>query len=311
MFILALSSTMARSAEFGHNLSEASGQDSHNCEKYLYLLSNPTTFTNFEEYIESQGPKFQREFYERARNLTLGNVDFYAWFCGEYFIPMGLYNVEGGEVHYPPIDPSVLWAVLRHQTIPGLRVNRRVPPLRAAAVIVSRALGLVPAGSAYPRDRFIWEASLLGQAVQLFPNVYRIDRRPPEEIIRSKGFFPSTEAVQHTLWEHVSVTSESGSFVSTTLKALNPHVVFMVAKAPRYSPANLRSHGLITMYEYRFKNIEGVRTPLEFGQPAEWEVVVSHVPLSNISHWRKIVVDRDRNGGTVSEISKWRELPIH
>lgn len=245
-------------------------------------------------------------FYQNVRRI-LKDSELELWLKRNYCIRFGLW--KNGPA--PEIEPEWLWLILKGEPLPGMPAtggyDGSFDPSRLAAVVLARAAGLVPIGSIYPRNRFEWEASLLKQEIRNFEVLYRVDRRTPEEIRISGGFLPRPDSKQHTLWEHVAITSESGSFVSTTLKALNPQVVFMVSQAPRYT--RLRgATGSVVLYEYKLRNVEGMRTPPEHGQPAEREVVTTHIPIAHILQWRKIVVDRERNGGTVSEVSDWTSI---
>jgi hypothetical protein len=181
-------------------------------------------------------------------------------------------------------DPALLIRIARGDVIvPDLANDYpRVIGIRGeAASIYARSLGRVSPGTDYPRDRFLFEASLLNQKVDVFQTLYRQDRRDPSQVAASDGFHGNPNFMSYTLWEHVQGSTESGSFVSTTLQERNDYVAEMVARPLRdlYFMGTKRSkYGRI--FEYRISQAEGMRTPLDMDLEAGSKIV-------NIGGWTR------------------------
>jgi hypothetical protein len=127
--------------------------------------------------------------------------------------------------------------------------------------------------------------------IKLEPEVYRIDMRPPEEILAAGGFFPNPEKPKGSMHDHSMKESlGTGSFVSfsyeqsfsmlewviskqssgpTTLyhkdrfskSRLNSNDWIKLRRKRWYSdsPQNLPQFAAYQVFEYRVKNVLGVR----------------------------------------------------
>jgi hypothetical protein len=152
---------------------------------------------------------------------------------------------------------------------------------RLAAMVYGRSLGDLQPGTVVPIDRMRKEAASLGQTMETFPEVYRFDARSPEKILASDGFQPNPEKPFFGLWEHVAKQNDSGTFVSTTLDPDNPELIDVMK-------ARLSASNSTDLYEYRIRDVLGMKTPAEYGVESEKEVVTNSIPLQMVTEYRRI-----------------------
>lgn len=238
------------------------------------------------------------------------------------------------------LDQAQLTEILNSphpENLSNRRSSDAVSERQLAAIFLSHLKGVVPAGKDYSLSRLQWEAQLLGQTVSLHANLFRYDLRSPAVIREANGFHRNPRSLPYTLWEHVFHTVQSGSLVSLTALEDAAGVRSMVAgyMSSKPKPSKIDLSGIfasvishvkntslaaddiplnpvvvapeakttVTVYQYRLRDVVGVRTPSEYGIESEAEVVTSSVALEQIDQYRELQVEQ-LTGDLVSE-SGW------
>ncbi len=103
----------------------------------------------------------------------------------------------------------------------------------------------------------------------------------------------------------------SGNFISTTLEPGNFQVLLQVLGNGMFVRLpNLFKNAEpepLEVFEYKLEKVVGIKIPDEYGIPDEKEVVTSHIPKGQITHFRKLQVNKWNN--EILESTDWSPFP--
>ena len=186
-------------------------------------------------------------------------------------------------------------------------------------------------------QEFLRQAKIAGLPVKTFAEVFRFDSRSPEQIRQATGFLSNPRQKIGTVLEHTLKSSTGSGFISTTVKPGNTNILISsgvitakaaevnqtlskqerleLAKATGASPEKMRDSerwSYKRIYEYRIANIQGALPFERLSIAEEAEVVTASIPVSNITHYREVIVvtgeilgGQERIGAVFSD---WKSL---
>jgi hypothetical protein len=186
-----------------------------------------------------------------------------------------------------------------------------------------------PGTGPYDQASFEELASRIGLEPKNFERGYRLDSRPPNEILKEGGFMPNPSKPRGSMTEHslpnktLVFSSQGSNFVSTSTKEGNEfnlkiYPVFSSAREPtsKEVPA-FESNGpskVLETWEYQISNYQAVVPHASSRIEGEAEVVTNSIPAQKITHARRIFLQVKLNSDGQpssllnSQIGEWRPL---
>lgn len=198
----------------------------------------------------------------------------------------------------------------------------------AVASVIARAHQPLPhAGEPFSLETLQYQAKILGADISTEQSSFRLDQRPPDQIAQT-GFQPNPNKKSMTYWDHLRPDSTgSGNLVSLTLQQGNNSIVGTVLSSfisTRENVTGFFSNKLesifvdsqtqkpittnVVIYEYAIGEIQGVRTPNEYGVGKERELIVPQVSPDQVAYYRAVEVSVKK--GVIKSIrrSNWARM---
>ncbi len=187
----------------------------------------------------------------------------------------------------------------------------------------------LPGSGSYDSSTFHELAARIGLKPTLIQEGFRIDSRPPNEIMNEGAFRPNPGKPRGSMTEHslpnkaLVFSSQGSNFVSTSIKEGNEfnlkiYPIFSSArtpttpKLPQFQIAP--SSKILETWEYRITGYEAVVPHASSRIEGEAEVVTNEIPASKITHARRIILhvklnDEGKPSNLIhSDIGTWQPI---